>query len=76
MQLRIVSLADSISLSAKDVVEQLKARGVLVGVVGVQQFRLVLHYEVDDAGVEQAFAAFNEDIFRLAALYPASVLEK
>jgi len=57
-----ISLADSIPLSAKAVVEQLKARGVLVGIVGARQFRLVLHYEVDDAGVEQAVAAFKEVI--------------
>ncbi len=55
-----LSLADSVPLSAKEAAEQLKARGVLVGVVGERQFRLVLHYEVDDAGVEQAAAAFAE----------------
>ena len=57
-----VSLADSVPLSAREVVEQMKARGVLIGVVGARQFRLVLHYEVDDAGVEQAAAAFREVI--------------
>ncbi len=55
-----LSLADSVSLSAKEAAEQLKARGVLVGVVGARQFRLVTHYEVDDAGVEQAAAAFGD----------------
>jgi hypothetical protein len=29
-------------------------------VVGARQFRLVTHYEVDDAGVEQAAVAFAE----------------
>jgi threonine aldolase len=57
-----VSLAESVSLSAKDVVDELKARDILVGVVGERQFRLVLHYEVDDAGVEKAAAAFREVI--------------
>lgn len=55
-----ITLADSVSLSAKDVSEMLKARDVLVGIVGARQFRLVLHYEVDDAGVEKAVSAFRE----------------
>lgn len=57
-----LSLADSVPLSAKEVAEKLKARGVLVGVVGARQFRLVTHYEVDDAGVEKAAAAFRDVI--------------
>ena len=57
-----LSLADSIPLSPREIVEQLKAYGVLVGIVGARQFRLVLHYEVDDAGVEQAAAAFRDVI--------------
>jgi threonine aldolase len=55
-----LSLADSVPLSAKEAAERLKARGILVGLVGARQFRLVLHYEVDDAGVQQALAAFME----------------
>ena len=55
-----LSLADSVPLSAKEVAEELKARGVLVGVVGARQFRLVTHYEITDAGVEQATTAFAE----------------
>ena len=55
-----VSLADSVALSAKEVAGQMKERGVLVGVAGPRQFRLVTHYEIDDAGVEQAASAFQE----------------
>jgi threonine aldolase len=55
-----LSLAESVPMSAKEVAESLKARGVLVGVVGARQFRLVTHYEITDAGVEQAVAAFKE----------------
>ena len=55
-----LSLADSISLTAKEVAEQMKARGVLIGVVGPRQFRLVTHYEVDDAGLEKTISAFQE----------------
>lgn len=58
-----LSLADSVPMSAKEVAEKLKVRGVLVGVVGARQFRLVTHYEITDLGVEQAVAAF-EDVLR------------
>jgi len=55
-----VSLADTVALSGKEVAEKMKARGILVGVAGPRQFRLVTHYEIDDAGVEMAAAAFQE----------------
>ncbi|GER80212.1 MAG: low-specificity L-threonine aldolase [Anaerolineales bacterium] len=55
-----VSLADSVPLSAKEVAEKLKALGVLVGVTDSRQFRLVTHYEVNDADVERAASAFAE----------------
>jgi threonine aldolase len=57
-----VTLADSVPFSAREAAEKLKSHGILVGVVGTRQFRLVLHYEVDDAGVEQAAAAFKDVI--------------
>ncbi|MFZ5856281.1 MAG: low-specificity L-threonine aldolase [Chloroflexota bacterium] len=55
-----LSLAESVPMFAKEVAEKLKERGVLVGVVGARQFRLVTHYEITDAGVDQATAAFKE----------------
>lgn len=55
-----LSLAEPVPMSAKEAAEKLKAGGVLVGVIGARQFRLVTHYEVDDAGVERAAAAFAE----------------
>lgn len=55
-----LSLADSVPLTAKEVADQMKARGVLVGIVGPRQFRLVTHYEIDDDGVEKAASAFKE----------------
>lgn len=55
-----VSIAASTPLSAKEAAEKLKTLGVLVGIVGLRQFRLVLHYEIDDAGVVQAASAFRE----------------
>ncbi|MBI5935883.1 MAG: low-specificity L-threonine aldolase [Chloroflexi bacterium] len=55
-----LSLADSVPLSAKEVADQMKVRGVLIGVVGARQFRLVAHYEVDDASLEKTISAFQE----------------
>ncbi len=54
-----LSLSDDVPLSAKQMAERIKACGVLVGVIGQRQFRLVTHYEVDDSGVEQAIEAFR-----------------
>ncbi|HPP64276.1 MAG TPA: hypothetical protein PKV01_13675, partial [Anaerolineales bacterium] len=53
-------LADFVPLSAKEAAEKMKARGVLVGIVGPRQFRLVTHYEIDDDGVDRAASAFAE----------------
>jgi threonine aldolase len=56
-----VSLADGVtSLTAGEVAGRLAERGVKVGVTGQRRFRLVTHYWVDDAGVEQAVRAFGE----------------
>lgn len=55
-----LSLADFVPLSAKEAAEKMKARGVLVGIVGPRQFRLVTHYEIDDAGVDRAASVFAE----------------
>ncbi len=55
-----LSLADFVPLSAKQAAEKMKARGVLVGIVGPRQFRLVTHYEIDDAGVDRAASVFAE----------------
>ena len=54
-----LSLDASVPFSTREVVEKLGARGVLVGVSGSRQFRLVTHYWVDDAGVERAVEAFK-----------------
>jgi len=47
-------------LTAAQVAELLKARGIQVGVVGPKRFRLVTHYWVDDAAIEQVISAFTE----------------
>jgi len=55
-----VSLASGLALSAEQVLQGLKERGVLVGATSARQFRLVTHYWVDDQGVEKAIQAFQE----------------
>lgn len=45
-------------LPAARFVEGLRSRGVLVTVAGETRIRAVTHLEVDDAGIEQAIAAF------------------
>jgi acetylornithine/succinyldiaminopimelate/putrescine aminotransferase len=57
-----LSLDESIQRSTEDVQERLKERGVLAGITGERQFRLVLHYWIDDAGVEETVAAFREAV--------------
>ena len=55
-----LSLAESVPMSASEVAGKMKERGVLVGAVSERGFRLVLHCGIEDAGVEQALAAFGE----------------
>ena len=57
-----LSLMDKIPLSAGEVAQSLKQRGVRVGVVSGRRFRLVTHYWIDDAGVDHAIQAFREVI--------------
>ena len=57
-----LSLMDKIPLSAGEVAQSLKQRGVRVGVVSGRRFRLVTHYWIDDAGVDHAIEAFREVI--------------
>lgn len=55
-----MNLAGGVVLSAAQVADALKARGILVGVTGARRFRLVTHYWVGDADVERSVSAFNE----------------
>ena len=54
-----VQLPDSLPTSAKQVAAQLREQGVKVGVVSDRMFRLVLHYWVDDSGIDQTLKAFR-----------------
>jgi threonine aldolase len=52
-------LAESVPFGAKETVRRLAERGVKVGATGERRFRMVTHYWVDDAGIEQTVAAFG-----------------
>lgn len=52
-------LAESVPFGAKETVRRLAERGVKVGATGERRFRMVTHYWIDDAGVEQTVAAFG-----------------
>ncbi|MHB8779556.1 MAG: low-specificity L-threonine aldolase [Anaerolineales bacterium] len=53
-------LADHVTLTEDQIMDEMKKRGVLVDWAGVRRFRLVTHYWVDDGGVEQTIKAFTE----------------
>lgn len=55
-----LSLLPEVPLSAPEVAERLRQRGVLVGAIDERRFRLVTHYWIDDAAVEAAVQAFGE----------------
>jgi len=55
-----VGLDDLVSADAPEIAARLKKAGVKVGVVSPRRFRLVTHYWIDDAGIEQAISAFNQ----------------
>jgi threonine aldolase len=55
-----LSLGEGIPLDARETSRQLKERGILVGVVGVRRFRLVTHYWIDDAAIEDTIRTFEE----------------
>jgi threonine aldolase len=48
------NLSEGVPLDAPEVASALEDQDVLVGVVGPRRFRLVIHYWIDDAGVDHA----------------------
>jgi threonine aldolase len=52
-------LAEHVPQDTAEIIKQLADRGVRVGVAGKRRFRLVLHYWIDDLGVEKAIQAFR-----------------
>ena len=57
-----LGLTPEIKSSPEVVAEKLKKAGILVGVTGPRTFRLVLHYWIDDPGVERTIAAFQQAV--------------
>jgi threonine aldolase len=53
-------LADEVPFTVSQVAGKMKAEGVLVQAAGPRLFRMVLHYWVDDGGVQQTLAAFKK----------------
>jgi threonine aldolase len=53
------SLAADVPLDAEETARRLALQGVLVGDTGPRSFRLVTHYWIDDAGVDETVAAFR-----------------
>jgi threonine aldolase len=54
-----LSLDDQVPASTREVVTRLAEYGVSVGAAGSRRFRLVLHYWIDDSGVEKTIQAFR-----------------
>jgi threonine aldolase len=54
-----LSLTPEIKANANQVFEILRQKSVLVDVTGERSFRLVLHYWIDDIGVERTIDAFR-----------------
>ncbi|MFA5246019.1 MAG: 3-hydroxyacyl-CoA dehydrogenase NAD-binding domain-containing protein [Pedobacter sp.] len=64
-------------LSNTDNVPDIMQKVVTDNCRGIQNLNGLYHYNAEEAKEwQKAFAAFNEDIFRLAALHPAPVSEK
>jgi threonine aldolase len=57
-----LSLTPAVKLSSNEIYARLKRSGVLADVTGLRSFRLVLHYWIDDAGVEKTIAAFRDAV--------------
>jgi threonine aldolase len=55
-----ISLSSDVPVDADGLASSLARLGVLVGVVAARRFRLVTHYWIDDAAVDQAVQAFAE----------------
>jgi threonine aldolase len=50
--------SQALSLSSREFAQQLKEKGVLVGIVGSNRFRLVTHYGIEDQDIDQTVNTF------------------
>jgi threonine aldolase len=57
-----LSLLPELKLDASEAFEKLTRKGVLADVTGPRSFRLVMHYWINDAGVEQTISAFRATV--------------
>jgi acetylornithine/succinyldiaminopimelate/putrescine aminotransferase len=57
-----LSLTPEVKSDISEIAEKLKEHGILAGVTGQRSFRLVLHYWIDDTGVERTVAAFRSAV--------------
>ena len=54
------SLSPKIRMSAPEIEEKLKARGILVSASDQRRFRLVTHYWIDDSAINKTVDSFAE----------------
>jgi len=55
-----LNLSDDVALSAQQITQEMKDRGVLVDAENARRFRLVTHYGIDDEAVEKTVFAFQK----------------
>jgi threonine aldolase len=54
-----LSLKEDVECTTDELIKKLKECGVLIGASGERQYRLVTHYWIEDAGVEEVITAFR-----------------
>jgi threonine aldolase len=54
-----LSLRPEVHCTTDELIEKLKERGVLIGATGERSYRLVMHYWIEDTGVDETIAAFR-----------------
>ena len=59
-----LSVKPEVNYEIKAMVEKLKTNGILVDETGPRSFRLVLHYWIDDGGVDRTISAFKEVVHK------------
>lgn len=59
-----INLDGGVPLTGAQVAEALKALGILVQVTGARRFRMVMHYWIDDAQVDQVVSSFRSVLSR------------
>jgi threonine aldolase len=55
-----LNLSEAVSVTAQQITQKMKEDGVLVDPENTRRFRLVIHYWIDDSGVEKTISAFQK----------------